>query len=223
MKNDLMRLQETVGYVYIVFVVGASVLASLGGYPVISLYQFFLYTGGFILTNYAFSDLREVNKAYRYLTLPASNAEKFFSRWFLTSIVYALGFSLSIYCSYFLGNLLTKSISTPPFWHDFGLLSPAAVGHAILTYLVLHSVAFLGCVYFRKYALLKTSLTVMVVMSCLALLGALIVYYFFSENDLLHWVNLFKSIWSGSRYFFWGLLAPLCLFLAYVRFKTYEI
>ncbi len=224
-KNDLSRLRETFGYITpMYFGVTLVLLRSSHQHAWINWHQFFLYAEGFFITRNVFSDLHSLGKVYRYLTLPASVFEKFFSRWFVTGALYVSMFTLFNVAVYFLLRLLLiLEGSTSYFLDSFEIASPA-VWHAMLTYLVLHSVVFLGCIYFKKHALVKTTVAVMTLMSTFLLLASLGVYLLYPEDVAFHWVFLLfehGAFWGKS--FFWVLLAPICLMLAYSYFKKCEI
>jgi hypothetical protein len=224
MKNDVFALKETLGYIYVIYISAASVLLSTSReHAWINLYLIVLHTGGFVLIRNVFLDLHNPNKGYRYLTLPASAFEKFFSRWFVTGILYALSFTLVTVFVYFLNKLvLMVDGSTSYFLDSFDIASPA-VWHAILTYLVLHSVVFLGCIYFKKQALFKTTVLGMTLVTTFLLLAALSVYLLHPEDATFNWMFLLFEhgvFWGKS--FFWVLLAPICLTLAYSQLKKCE-
>ncbi|MDF1678787.1 MAG: hypothetical protein P1U32_08860, partial [Legionellaceae bacterium] len=205
-KNDALMLEDTILYSYIVFVILSTLL--MDGYPGINWYQALLYAGGFILTQRAFSSLHHMHKGYRYLTLPASNFEKLFARWLLTGILYALVFTILVYALFPLGELIKSSIpaiSSKPllveqgFWEKVLVVLPN-VRHVIMHYLVLHSVVFLGCIYFKKHALFKTGLTLMTLISCMMLLFGLVVYFLCPGCMVLSFFHLFEAIFLGGYY-----------------------
>lgn len=231
MQKDYLVLKDMILYLYIVLVMLSTALSCLGVYPTLNLYMFFLCTGGFIFTRHVFSDLHDDSKGYSYLILPASSFEKLFSRWLLSGIVYALVFtillyglfSLSLFTAHLMPTLSSKLLITQPsFWQSLGAILPS-VWHTILVYLVLHSVVFLGAIYFKKHALFKTSLTLMVLVSLLALFIGLMTYFLCPGCMVFGLMHLFKRVYLGGYYFFWICLAPICLAIAYVRFKEYEI
>ncbi|MDF1646219.1 MAG: hypothetical protein P1U61_04440 [Legionellaceae bacterium] len=231
MKNDLLMLKDIATYLYIIFVCVSSGLSTLGMPPTLNQYLFFLCGSGFIFTSYAFSDLHEVSKGYSYLILPASKFEKLFARWLLTSIVYAFIFTFLLYglfvLNYFTNDLMPNVdakvlVTQLSFWHSLRVIFPGVL-HVMLFYLALHALVFLGCIYFKKHALFKVSLSVMTLMSVLILFFAGMLYLLGPGLTVSSFMNLFKQLFVGGYYFFWILLAPICLSIAYVRFKEYEI
>ncbi len=224
-------LEDTILYSYIVFAVLSILLMQLYGHLGINWYQSLLYISGFILTKSAFSNLHHTHKGYRYVTLPASNFEKFFARWLLTGILYPFVFIVLMYALLPLGTLIklnVSPISSKPlleeqaFWEQVSTAF-SNMYHILMHYLVLHSVVFLGCIYFKKHALFKTGLTLMTLVSCMMLLFALVVYFLCPGCMMLSFLHLLEAIFLSGYYFFWILLAPLCLLIAYVRFKEYEV
>jgi len=73
-------------------------------------YPLLLLFGGIIYTSRSFSELDEKTGAHHYLTLPASTLEKFTSKWLITSIGYALVFTVTYWMYAMIANGLCSSI-----------------------------------------------------------------------------------------------------------------
>lgn len=217
-KSDYLRVKEGFVYGYIPFVVLASALLEFKLSPTY-VNLFCLYAGGFLLTSYIFSDLHDVHQRQHYLTLPASCFEKLFSRWLMSGIGYVVCFLLLIDIPYAVGCIIkyftSFDVYNTPGARDF--LSKASP--AILGYLVLHSIVLLGSVHFKKQVLLKTAAIMTICVSFLAALVLLIGYLL----KLMGLECYFEVVLLSGYYLFWGLLAPVALATAYLRFKKYEI
>lgn len=169
-------------------------------------YLLLLFIGGFWLTSRSFSDLQEPPRSYTFLTLPASNFEKFFSKLLLTSVGYILGTIIF----YFLLSLLVVGFSKLLFPNVQYVFNPFQ-NHIPLycgEYIILQSVFFLGAIYFRKHALTKTILA----LSCFAIIFGLFSLILVKSNAL---TRIVETI-------FWIGLAPFCWIVAYIRLQEFE-
>lgn len=201
-------------------------LASLSGIIFLSIlsyfnsldgYAFILYSAGLIMTSNAFTDLNTPEKGQFFLTLPASSLEKFIARWLLTSVI----FMLYTYILYFLCSLITLSVNGNGL-SSLHLLSPMVLA-IFAKYLVLNSVALLGAIYFRRYNLIKTSLCVGILMSIITAAVFLASYITCPNCMYFSIMHLLEKVFLGAYYFFWILLLPICLVIAYQRLKECEL
>jgi hypothetical protein len=194
-------------------------------YHSVSLYTILLYTLGCALTSYIFSDVHDKHNAYRYLMLPASNLEKFLSRWLLTSVFYVLGFTAFIYVLSCFGELIFNG----HFSLGIGNIS-GDIWEANLGYLFFQPIILLGAIYFKDRVLLKTGLVMSLFFTVLLVASAVGLYFFpfdtisasqieFFENNLHQYAALFNY----SYYIFWCFVTPACLFSAYACFRKHEI
>lgn len=168
-------------------------------------YVFVLYIGGFILTSTAFNDLHDRQRAHLFIMLPCSNLERFISKWFLTSLGYAIGTLIVYYCSL----LLKKNTQ------EFSLYILRDVGN----YIILQSIVLLGAITFKKHALIKTALFVSIVFMLLSGLTMLNVWLFYP-----HYFNPMMDSISIRKYMdFWVLIAPFCWYVAYLKLTEYEL
>ncbi|EKE01445.1 MAG: hypothetical protein ACD_21C00132G0016 [uncultured bacterium] len=190
-------------------------------------YYFILFFGGLWMTGSAFKDVHDKKQAYFLLTLPCSNGEKFFSCWLITSI----GYALSALVLYTVVYWLIAFVNVLVFRTPLILFKPIQpiVGRAILQYLVIQSIFFLGAIYFKKNQLLKTILTLVsisIVMAIFSALFSVAVFspLFFVQTWVIHDVSSvdFASLAGWFKLLFWTLLAPFCLWVAYQRLTEYE-
>ena len=99
--------------------------------------------------------MREADGRQTYLTLPASDAEKWLTTWIATGPVLLVGLSLAYWLSTALANLLIGAVGWPTYL-PFEPFS-GAVGWIALTYLALVQPAFLlGAIAFNRHAHAKT-------------------------------------------------------------------
>ncbi len=122
----------------------------------VSFYIQLLFIGGFISTSFAFREVRQNGAGIFYITLPASQFEKFASKLLVTSVGYALG-SLVFYtataaASEGINHLIFGAGNG--FFNPFGLTVLRAVG----IYLLAQSIFLLGSIWFKKLAFVRTVL-----------------------------------------------------------------
>jgi hypothetical protein len=108
-----------------------------------SIYFLLLFPGLFA-TSCIFSDLHSTNQKYTYLMLPALQIEKLLTRWILTGVVY-------ISVLYLIVNVFKHSMFLDNDYKQ-GLIDLSK------TYLIMHSIIFLGALHFKKNPLIKTVL-----------------------------------------------------------------
>lgn len=185
-----------------------------------SLYIFVLYIGGFIVTSRAFRELHDPELAYHYLTLPCSNFERFLSKWLITSV----GYAIALLALFYLFITLRMALDLTLFHRvvePFNLVDLRLVT-SIGTYVVLHSMVFLGAVLFKRHALLKTSFF----FGCLTLIlfmtiGWLGMHFFpYWDPNALHNLTPLPKI---AHFLFWIALAPFFWVVTYLRIAEYEI
>lgn len=201
------------------------------------LFPFMLFATGFILSGQAFRELREPQSAMAWLLLPAGTFEKWMSRLFLTGVGYAVAFTIAWCLITALAVIISRSLFSlacpwfSPFQPDV-LLSMGL-------YIVLQSLFFVGGIYFRRLAFIKTMLF-------LTLLGlALVVFALVGAKAILgggietlaamggiHPGSDVVLLWNDEagttllwiwRIAFWGLLAPCCWGISYLRLKAFEV
>ncbi len=185
----------------------------------VTFYYFILYVGGFIISSSVFADYHSHRKAFFYLTLPCSNLERFFSRWFETSILYALALLLLYYLFSLVSNLINWQV-----YHQqlplFNIIEPS-LWREIVKYIILQSIILLGAVTFKKYALIKTALVIgcyFLIFSLFSLLITLIVCPHCLQQDFA--VHLRLPI---NHLLFWIIAAPVCWIVTYLRLNEIEL
>lgn len=191
-------------------------------------FTFFLLAGGFIFSSMAFHELGNPGRKYRYLTLPASNFEKFMSMWTLTCLGWIIAFSLT-YLLYSwlagsLGSIFFREMIYIPF-DIFSIYVLKAIGY----YFVFQGVFMAGAVYFRNYAFPKTIFTILI----FCFICGFIFYLILSDviRSDIDWnatCNPFKDEALGrfltiSHHFILYVLPPLSWIITYVGLKDQEV
>jgi hypothetical protein len=207
------------------------------------MYAWIMGLGGLIFTSRAFLELRHPLSTQNYLLIPASFEEKFLARYLLTSVGY-LGFS---FLAYLLLQFLSEGLNQLILGRSNPFFLPSSLHHlqVVAVYLTFQSLFFAGAVYFRKYSLIKTWLSVMALFFVLLVFGYLVFRIFFhgyfdgmqpNENVMMTFARMgitgditiayypfkFWAEWIG-RIWFWGIMPLSALAFAYFRLRETEV
>jgi hypothetical protein len=184
-----------------------------------AVYFMILYTGGFIITSFAFKDLHDPQRAYLALMLPCSNLERFLTKWFLTS----LGYALAVLFIYYLFSLLSFTVNTFIYHQQFPLLNilNPALWLGIAKYIIIQSIILLGAIVFKRSALLKTLLCIGLFFIGLSLLSVLIAWIF-CPTCLQQGMTFYLST-ENQHFILWLIAAPLCWIITYLRLTEFEL
>lgn len=217
-KNDL-RLQSRP-----ILIVACTVLIFLALMPFhvansTAVYFLVLYTGGFIVTGLVFNELHDRSRASLALLLPCSNLERFLNKWFLTSFGYALGVLLIFY----LFSLLSFVVNLFIFHQHIPMLNilQTVLWIGILKYVILQSILLLGAITFKKFALIKTALTLGCFLLVFGLFSIVLAWMFCP--DCFQGMAFIQAILRGGHFIFWVIIAPFCWYITYLRLTEYEL
>jgi hypothetical protein len=181
-----------------------------------------LFGGGLLFTSTVFADLHHPLQKFHYLTLPCSNLERFLSRYLLSAPLYVLyvlvAFVLFDWVAAGISQALLGARATA-----FIAFDPAELRSMIAHFLLLQALMFLGAVFFRSHVLIKTVLSVALIVLALTVIALVSVRLFFWS----YFVSLFQpagniplplsipsqAFWAaGIGFFMWVLfLASQCL------------
>ena len=151
--------------------------------PLIAISFSVIFIGGYIFTSIGFNELHTPDKAYQYLTLPATTLEKLLSVWLLTSFIYIAISLILIGIIALLGNLFALAIGAGT--QGINALKQIPIFTLIGIYLITQTVFLLGSCYFRKNNFLKTLLTLFVfglVLSIYTCINGLIIFHTYNIN-----------------------------------------
>ncbi len=131
-----------------------------------------LVAGGIVFSSRAFRDARRPGDDLRYLTLPSSHFEKTLAKFALT----AVGYPLLSAAAYFVMTALAAPLTLVVFGRSLGLFNPFTtdVLEAAGVYLTVQSLFVFGSLYFRRMALAKTLLAIIVLGLALGLVAGLV-------------------------------------------------
>lgn len=133
-----------------------------------AIFFFFIIGAGSIFTSMVFSDLGNSRKSIAMMTLPASHFEKYLVAWLYSFVIYQLIFLLSFYAV----DLVVLNLQNSGMTGKITLLDlqnpDTPYGMALVTFSMIHSMAFLGAVSFEKLHFIKTASLVSLI--CLLLI-----------------------------------------------------
>jgi hypothetical protein len=205
-----------------------------------SIYIPVLFICGFSITEKHFKDFHNEVRGMAWMTLPASQLEKFSSHVFFLLIVFAAG----IMSLFFFTSLISEGINQMLLGSSHKIFNPFTekVLSATYTYFILQSLFMLGAIYFKKSPIIKTILSlilyvfvfvIIVGVSMKIIFGGSAWNFIFAgnpvtnvaelayENDTL--VKIWSVIGSATHIAFRYLLAPLCWVIGYIRLREKEI
>jgi len=206
-------------------------------------YPLTLFIGGFIFTSLSFNELYQEQSRTFYLTIPASTLEKFISKMLITSVGYVI-VSLILY---FLFSLIVFSLTTLFFRLAHTIFNPFHQTNwlCIRIYLITQSIFLFGAVYFKKNSLIKTILSIFIILILYILFFngiVFLIYKITSINNQIYFsfdlfnilfkkstnlppiINNIKNIINyGNKIIFWFLLAPLLWTVTFFHLKEIEV
>ena len=145
-------------------------------------FSFFLFMGVLIYTSRVFAELGNKKKAVQVLLLPASHFEKFLVAWVSSYLIFPLVFT----ACYLAVDLLVLNIADSLSGKDNHLFTLFGEDTKLLTimmsYTMMHALAFLGAIFFNKMHLVKTNLVTFIFCIFLFLINKPIVSLIF-KND----------------------------------------
>lgn len=209
-------------------------------------YYIGLFLGGLLFTSRSFNELANKEKGVDYLMIPASQFEKYFTLFLVTTVGYFLFYHLSCYLSFKIIENVQASVTGQQIERNYQFLSnPDEKQYVYYGYFVLQSIFLLGATCFHKYSFLKTFFCIFIFLFGLYVINCIIITLlfgfqgefwkrsvpFFMVNKLeggpISWHTTAYVIprWLLDVYLFIirFLLAPVLWTIAYFRLKDQEI
>ncbi len=189
---------------------------------------------GFFISGMAFTNLRTKEKTMSYLTLPASSLEKFISELLLTTVGFAVIYTVIFY----IYNFAVYLIGTPfNLEVNFIDLSDHWVIEGFMYYVILQSIFLAGAATFRKAPLFFTIFTVFIA-GIVIMIFVMIISLGFKEY--LESSDIVNFQFDGSDYdieadienhflvrfpkfMFYYLTAPIFWLVTYLKLKEKEV
>jgi hypothetical protein len=226
-----------------------SILSMIGGRQREFYTPFFvqmLFLAGFIYTSLAFKEMHQNASGSFYLTLPGTTLEKLASKLLSTSLGFAIGAVIYMTVVSAVSELVVRAIFGTG--HDFFNPLSRDVLLSVAVYLVMQSIFLLGSVWFKKLAFLKTSLAMFVLFTALAIFAGVLMRLLFGEyfrgSELTpqaqaaitrYFTMTFPTEEAARLYMangtiplilkilFWGVMAPVCWVISYLRLSETEV
>ena len=182
----------------------------------------FLYVlGGFILTSRLFHEVHSPSSAFQFLTLPATNFEKFLASWAISSIGYTvIAMFVIVLLSLLIEIIIAIQLGT---MNSFSIFNPFGQDNldTMQGYFYYQCIFFLGAIYFKKNNFLKTLLSIIVFV--LIVLFSLAMFALFLSlmysGDFSFQIDLNEYI----AYLPWYLSTIIgLLFMAFILFLSYQ-
>jgi len=154
-KSYLMSLAVLIG----VMILGGSFLVYMIEAPIdrgfqTAIFSMILFLAGTIFTSTVFAGYGDKKKAISLLTLPASHFEKYLVAWLYSFLIFSIVYSVCFYLVVLLAINVKHFPGHPS--EIINILRWPVCGMFVL-YAFLHSVAFLGAIFFEKLHFIKTA------------------------------------------------------------------
>jgi hypothetical protein len=182
-KNLLIAFAACFGTILTIFLLTIYGSATVQYMPLIAISFSVIFLGGYIFTSIGFNELHTPDKAYQYLTLPATTLEKLLSVWLLTSFIYIVVSMILIGIIALSGNLFALAIGAGTM--GIGAFKQIPIFMMIGIYLITQTIFLLGSCYFRKNNFLKTLFALFVFGMALAIyagINGMIFFHSFNIN-----------------------------------------
>lgn len=189
----------------------------------------FIFIAGYLVTSMAYNEIHTPARGQFYLILPANTFEKLLSNWLLTSVIYILVAQVLLSLVLIISGLLSALIFSTQieFYNPFTEAGFKNMG----IYVVTQSIFFLGALYFRKNNMLKTLLSLFVIIVVISTVSGLFGWIILGESNQINEENLppqglelfTDTIPQIARVLFWGLTAPFFLIVSYFKLKEREV
>lgn len=192
---------------------------------------FAFFVTGLVFTSMSLSEMGTFSKSLQYITLPASRFEKFFTPWFITSVLFFIFSMISLV----LLSTISGLISVALFKGTFEIFNPftKGLGQIALGYFIAHAAFFLGSIWFTKGAFFKTLLAGFVLQTIANIWGVIwftiiLKPYLFDNFQDSKFFNInitanTDTLITNSVIGFFVLLAIIFLIAGWEKFKEREV
>ena len=196
-------------------------------------FGFLALVGGFFATCAVLRENRTADGRQSFLTLPASDTEKFLANYLWSGPIFFLGVTLAFWLVSLVANALVGALGYPGF-APFDLFSVATWWTVSAYFLLVHPLAFLGAIAFDTAVAPKTGGVLLAALAALGLIGVLTFRVVFADAFEGLFTQRGRVEFAGESPFavdpVWGfghlaeaLFALLLLTAAYFRFHEKEV
>ncbi len=178
------RLVKTLGLTLVILVAALALLAFKGDASLETTFGTFsiafLIVATIELGSHTFNEYKQKNEAYRWLMLPASQFEKWFSSFFTSFLIVPVVFIAVFIAATLIANLLLLVMGVDT---SVELLNPfsGSVWALIKGYWMIHPLFFFAAIYFKKQPILKISGAIALVAIAWSLYSLLLVNLMFTD------------------------------------------
>ena len=196
-------------------------------------YGFLLLLGGFFATCNVLRENKTADGRQSFLTLPASDTEKFAANYLWSGPIFFVGVTVAFWLASLVANALVGSMGYPGY-EPFDLFSTSTWWVVSAYFLLVHPLAFLGAIAFDTAVAPKTGGVLLATLVALGLIASLTFRIVFAEA-FDGFANMTQPVeFAGENPFavdpVWGfghvpeaLFALLLLTAAYFRFHEKEV
>ncbi|RFS22674.1 hypothetical protein DVR12_12825 [Chitinophaga silvatica] len=154
---------------------------------IIPFYYIGLYLGSALLTSRSFNEFSSKEKSIDFLMLPASQFEKFLTTFLITVVGYFIFYHISCFLSLNIieGLQNMKYNNQVKLVHDYEFLSNYRE-YWYYGYFLLQAIILLAATWFHKYTLIKTIVSLFVVLLAVALVHSFIILCLFGTEGEMY-------------------------------------
>ncbi len=166
----------------------------------ITSYAIYLLGSGLLISGFAFPEIRNRLKNYRYLTLPASSLEKFVSYLLLTTVGYISLFTISYWGFSHVFLSIIESILDTENLNVFELTNPL-LWNVIQAYIIIQSLFLAGALSFRRLPPLSALAVFFLAILGLFLVGKFYAWMIFGDHISGNLANIAPFKWFPGYQF----------------------
>ncbi|MCF8237949.1 MAG: hypothetical protein K9I85_07310 [Saprospiraceae bacterium] len=195
-------------------------------------YGIFLFLFGILQTGGVYAEFAQPATRQDYLLLPASNLEKWASRWFRTLPFYLIAYTLI----YWIASWIMNLICLVAFGEIYLSFQPyhSEVFSLWKIYTVAHAIFIIGAVHFNKSATIKTALTILIIMTIISFIGGVTAWMLFQgvatdgvmvNSPFSFNLSEHSNYWIGQtgKVIFWLVLIPLFWWISFLKLNEKEV
>ena len=213
------------------------IMAKLDNTPItpafhLTWYGIFFFVFGIFHTGGVYNEFAQPATRQDYLLLPASNLEKWASRWLRTLPIYILSFTII----YWVASWFLNLVSYLGWGEIHSVFQPfqSSIWEYWQVFIVAHAVFLIGAVHFNKAATIKTALTLLIIQTALSFIvgvAAWLIFQSWSIDDSMvnssFGFNLSEHVdlWLGKvgKLILWLVLVPFFWWVSFLKLKEKEV
>lgn len=194
-------------------------------------YGIYLFGFGLFHTGGVFTEFSQTSTRQDYLLLPASNLEKWLSRWLRTLPLYLIGYTLI----YWIASWIMNLICFIAFGEIHSVFNPiqTEIMDMWMIFIVAHAILMIGAIHFNKNATIKTALTLLILLTAISFIGSVTAWALFqslvedSSNQSSFTFNLSEhtewTIGQTGKVILWFILIPLFWWISFLKLNEKEV